>query len=73
MNIQVEKINNKNIILDRKVDKLYDVQSGNNPLYGINEKKKKLFFLVVKLYIYINTVEYLLNSSLKVKHSCETN
>lgn len=44
MNIQVEKINNKNIILDRKVDKLYDVQSGNNPLYGINEKKK-IFFI----------------------------
>lgn len=44
MNIQVEKINNKNIILDRKVDKLYDVQSGNNPLYGINERKK-IFFI----------------------------
>lgn len=55
MNIQVEKINNKNIILDRKVDKLYDVQSGNNPLYGINEKKKKLFFFSCEV-IYILTL-----------------
>lgn len=51
MNIQVEKTNNKNIILDRKVDILYDVQSGNNPLYGINEKKKLFFFSCEVIYI----------------------